>query len=166
MQGYHVLSTTWLLPKCKNKLENYRIWNFCPTTHFFLSCYLPGIEPVSTVKLPITLTNKTNTLSGSGERLLSLHVHETIPISRMVNLHLPIVKIPFPDISSPKSQSVHLVCFSLVHFYSPLCKVWWSKDIYRRKVTSSNLDLFLSKEQKQDSTRKLRFSLHQMFHKY
>ena len=35
----------------------------------------------------------------------------------------------------------------------------------RRKATSSNLDLFLSKAQKQDSTRKLRFSFDQMFHK-
>ena len=44
--------------------------------------------------------------------MLSLHVHETIPLCRMVNLHFPIVEIPFPYISSPKSQSVDLFCFS------------------------------------------------------
>ena len=46
-----------------------------------------------------------------GERMLSLHVHETILFCRIM------VKIPFPNISFPKSQSVDLFCFSiLMHF--------------------------------------------------
>ena len=53
----------------------------------------------------------------------------------MVNSHFPMVEIRFPYISPPKTQSVKLFCFD------------------RRWATSSNLDLFLSKVQKQDSTR-------------
>jgi hypothetical protein len=32
----------------------------------------------------------------------------------MVNFHFPMVEIPFPDISSPKPQSVDLFCFSIL----------------------------------------------------
>ena len=49
-----------------------------------------------------------------------------------------------------------------------LCKVWWTKANHLQKATlatSSNLDLFRSKAQKQRSTRKLRFSFDQVFHK-
>ena len=50
----------------------------------------------------------------SGERMLPLHVYETILFCRMVNYHFPMVEIPFPDISSPKIQSVDLFCFSIL----------------------------------------------------
>ena len=50
----------------------------------------------------------------SGERMLSLHVHEIISFCQMVNLHFPIVEILVPDISSPKTQSVTLFCFSIL----------------------------------------------------
>ena len=46
--------------------------------------------------------------------MLSLHVYETIPFCRMVNLHFPIVEIPFPYISSPKTKSVDLFCFGIL----------------------------------------------------
>ena len=36
----------------------------------------------------------------------------------MVNSHFPMVKIPFPNISSPKTQSVNLFCFSILMFIS------------------------------------------------
>ena len=45
----------------------------------------------------------------------------------------------------------------MLYKVSPLCQVWWSKANDQRKSMSSNLDLFLSKEQKQDSRRKLQF---------
>ena len=51
-----------------------------------------------------------------------------------------------------------------VYYCLPLCKVWWSKANDPQKVTSSNLELFLSKAQKQLSTWKLRLFSYQMFH--
>ena len=78
----------------------------CPssaTTLFCLNFKLSGIEPGSTAELPTTLTNKPKHW---GERKLSFHVYETIPFCQMVNFHFPMVEIPFPDISSPKIQSV------------------------------------------------------------
>ena len=36
----------------------------------------------------------------------------------MVNLHFLMVKIPFPNISSPKTQSVHLLCIKILMFTS------------------------------------------------
>ena len=36
----------------------------------------------------------------------------------MMNFHFPMVKIPFPCISSPKNQSVDLFCFSILFFTS------------------------------------------------
>ena len=45
--------------------------------------------------------------------MLSLHVYET-----MVKSHFPMVEIPFPDISYPKTQSVDLFCFSILMFTS------------------------------------------------
>ena len=36
----------------------------------------------------------------------------------MVNFHFPMVEIPFPDISSPKTQSVDLFCFSILMYSS------------------------------------------------
>ena len=50
--------------------------------------------------------------------MLSLHVFETIPFCRMVNFHFPMVKIPFPDNSSPKPQNVGLFCFSMLMYFS------------------------------------------------
>ena len=46
----------------------------------------------------------------------TLHVHETIWFCRMVNSHFPMAEIPFPDISSPKTQSVNLFCFSILMY--------------------------------------------------
>ena len=34
----------------------------------------------------------------------------------MVNFLFPMVEIPFPDISSPKAQSVDLFCFSILMY--------------------------------------------------
>ena len=51
--------------------------------------------------------------------MLSLHVYETIPFCRMVNSHFPMVEIPVPDISSSKTQSADLFCFSIL-MYSAL----------------------------------------------
>ena len=48
----------------------------------------------------------------------SLYVYETILFCRMVNSHFPMVEIPFPDISSPKTQSVDLYSFSILKFTS------------------------------------------------
>ena len=69
----------------------------------------------------------------------------------MVNSHFPMVEIPFLDISSPWNLPKPKVSINSVSVYwcSPLCKVWWSKANDHGKVT----DLFLSKAQKQDSTR-------------
>ena len=50
--------------------------------------------------------------------MLSLDVYETILFFRMVNSHLPMVKIPFPDVFSPKTQSVDFFCFSILMFTS------------------------------------------------
>ena len=50
--------------------------------------------------------------------MISLHVYETIPFCRMVNSHFTMVKISFPDISSPKTQSVDLFCFSILMYNS------------------------------------------------
>ena len=66
------------------------------------------------------------------------------------------VEILFLNISSFKTQSFDLFCFSILTCNG--ANDW-------RNATSSNLDLFLSKAQKQDSTRKLRFYFDQMFHK-
>ena len=44
----------------------------------------------------------------------TFRLYETIYFSRMVNFHLPIVEIPFPDISLAKNQSVDLFCFSIL----------------------------------------------------
>ena len=41
----------------------------------------------------------------SGERILPLYVYEIILFCRMVKFHFPMVKIPFPYISCPKTQS-------------------------------------------------------------
>ena len=38
--------------------------------------------------------------------MLSLYGGEAIPFCRMVNMYFPTVEIQFPDISSPKTQSV------------------------------------------------------------
>ena len=46
--------------------------------------------------------------------MLSLYAYETIQFCKMVNSHFPMVKIPFPYISSPKIQSVDLFCFSIL----------------------------------------------------
>ena len=92
--------------------------------------------------------------------MLSLHVHETIMFCRMVNSHFPMVKLPVPYISSSKTQSVDLFCFSILMYFSVQILV-----LYSQRLTSSILDLFLSKAQKQDSARKLRFYFDQMFHK-
>ena len=46
--------------------------------------------------------------------MLSYYVHKTIPFCRMVNSHFPMVEIRFPDISSPKTKSVDLFCFSIL----------------------------------------------------
>ena len=81
----------------------------------------------------------------------------------MVNFHFPMVEIPFPDISSPKTQSVDLFCFSILMFTSVQNLV-----IESQQSTKSDVLKFgpvLSKAQKQDSTRKLRFSFDQIFQK-
>ena len=44
--------------------------------------------------------------------MLSLYVYETILFYRMVNFHFPMVEIPFPDISYPKTQRVVSFCFT------------------------------------------------------
>ena len=44
------------------KLSSFqKLQNFCRTTHFCLSCELPGIEPGTMAKLPTTLTSQPNT---------------------------------------------------------------------------------------------------------
>ena len=59
-QNELVLSACFIIGlKCQEKSQKFPI--SCPTTHFCLSCELPGIEAGSTAKLPITLTNKPNT---------------------------------------------------------------------------------------------------------
>ena len=60
-------------------------------------------------------------------------------------------------ISSPKTQSVDLFCFSILMFTSVQSVLI---------AMFSDLDLFLSKVQIQYSTGKLRFSFYQVFHKY
>ena len=56
------------------------------------------------------------------------------------------VEIPFPAISFTKTQSVDLFCFSTnVH----ICAKFGDLKPTDEKAKSSNLDLFLSKEQKQ-----------------
>ena len=40
--------------------------------------------------------------------MLSLHVYEIMLFCRTVNSHFPMVEIPFPDISSPKTQKPEL----------------------------------------------------------
>ena len=99
----------------------------------------------------------------SGERILPFDVYETISSCRIVNFHFPMVEIPFPDISSPKTQSVDLFCFSILMFTSVQNLV-----IESQQSTKSDVLKFgpvLSKAQKQDSTRKLRFSFDQIFQK-
>ena len=65
---------------------------------------------------------------------------------------------------NPKCRFI-LFQYTDVHLCAQLSKVWLSKANNRRKATSSNFDLFLSKAQKQHSTRKLHFSFDQMFYK-
>ena len=67
--------------------------------------------------------------------MLSLHVDETILFCRMVKcisqwskFHLPIFLLQNPK--------VLIYCVS-VHQCFPLCKVWWSKDNFWLKATSS-----------------------------
>ena len=65
---------------------------------------------------------------------------------QIVNVHFSMVKITFPDISSPKPQSVYLFCLSIVMFTSVQGSV-----IQRQQLTKSmpsNSGLFLSKVQK------------------
>ena len=78
-----------------------------PTPLSFLSCKLPGIKPWSTVELPATLTNKPYT------QVKECHLYMYM-ICKMVKSHFPMVEIPFPDISSLKTQSVD--CFSVLIF--------------------------------------------------
>ena len=53
--------------------------------------------------------------------MLSLHAYETISFSRFAEqngkLYFQMVKIPFPDISSPKTQSFDLFCFSILNVH-------------------------------------------------
>ena len=92
--------------------------------------------------------------------MLSLYVNETIPFCKMEYFYFPMVKISFPD----QIQSVDFFYFSILMFTSVQSLVQrLSKANHRRKATSLNLDLFLSKAQKQHSIRKLRFSSDQMF---
>ena len=46
--------------------------------------------------------------------LAKVYVCKTILFYRMVNFHFPMVKIQFPDISSPKTQSVNFFCFKIL----------------------------------------------------
>ena len=70
--------------------------------------------------------------------------------------HFPIFQLPKPN---------ELIYSDSVYQCLPLCKVWWSKEEYWPLSTSSNLDLILSKVQKQYSSKKLWFSFYRMFHK-
>ena len=69
------------------------------------------------------------------------------------------VEIPFPDISSPKTQSVDLFCFSILMYNSVQSLVilgQWSTKIDVLKVGP------VSKVQKQDSTKKLQSYFYQI----
>ena len=46
--------------------------------------------------------------------MLSFPLYKTTLFCRMKNSHFPVVEIRFPDISSPKIQSVDLFCFSIL----------------------------------------------------
>ena len=48
----------------------------------------------------------------------SFYVYETIVFCRMVNFHFSMLKIPFPNNFSLKTQSVDLFCFSVLMFTS------------------------------------------------
>ena len=75
-------------------------------------CELSRMEPASTADFLTTLTNKPNTQVK--ECYLCLYVYEAISFYRMVNFLFPMVEIPFPDISLPKTQSVDFFCFRIV----------------------------------------------------
>ena len=93
--------------------------------------------------------------------MLSLYVYETIPFHRMVNFHFPMVEIPLPCISSPKTQSNTLFCFSILMFTSvqslvsdlkpmideePCPQIWacfWAR--LRNKIPKGNCDYISTK---------------------
>ena len=81
----------------------------------------------------------------------------------MVNSHFPMVEIPFPDISSPKTQSDDLFCFSLLMHSSVQSLV-----IQSQGLTKSDVLKFGPVSEQGIETRfhkELRFSFDRMFHK-
>ena len=87
--------------------------NVGPTTLFCLSFEVKTARNWSWV-----YCRTSNQAKHSGQRMLSLVVNGTILFCRMVNFLSPMVKILFPNISSPKTQSVNLFCFSILMFTS------------------------------------------------
>ena len=126
---------------------------------FCLSCELPGIAnqclwPSFLLPLP-----PNQRLRWKNAIFMCTQNHFVLQI---LNFHFPTVKIPLRYISSPKTQSVYIFCFvyiSILMYSSVQSLVLWGQ-----QYTKSNLDLFQSKAQKQDFTRKLRFYFDQMFH--
>ena len=90
--------------------------NVGPTTLFCLSFEVKTARNWSWV-----YCRTSNQAKHSGQRMLSLVVNGTILFCRMVNFLSPMVQILFPNISSPKTQSVNLFCFSILMFTVHLC---------------------------------------------
>ena len=85
-------------------LKNQKFVGSCPTPLFCLSCNMPGIKPRSTAKLPTTLTSnlKPNTQVKECHLFMYKKSFRSAELG-MVNSHFPMLKIRFPDISSPKT---------------------------------------------------------------
>ena len=81
----------------------------------------------------------------------------------MVNFHFPKVEIGFPIFLLPKLKVSNLSINSLQYTNVHLCAKFGDlKPTIDEK--SSHLNLFLSKANKQHSTRKMQFSFDQLFH--
>ena len=111
-----VLSVCFKIRLKRQVKKNLKFPITCCPTIFCLSFELSGIEPRSMAELQTTLTNKPKTQVKES----IFYVYETITFRRVVNFHFPMIQIPFPyhDISSPKTLSVDLFCFSILMFTS------------------------------------------------
>ena len=151
--------------KNSSTLKN-RILQFPAQRHFYcLNCKLLGIEPGSKAEFPSTWTNKPNTQEKDCYLYMFMNPFRSAEwwtcIFQWSKFHFPIFLLSKPRVW----VSIHLFQYTNVYLCAKVRHLWWSKANDWRKATSSNMDLFLSKAQKQHSTRKLQFSFDQMFHK-
>ena len=108
--------------------------------------FLPDLR-IARNRTKVNSANKPNTQV----KEYSLYMYmKPFHFCRMVNFHFPIVEIPFPDISSPKFQSVDIFCFSILMYSSvdekrrpQIRDCFWARR--RNKITHKNCDFISTK---------------------